>query len=76
MVCHTWPQYRFKMEKIKVNINDEVKLWNGKEGTVSEIDLSTYEVVITKDTSYRSKVHKMNIRFLNGEEVDAKDLVL
>lgn len=64
------------MEKIKININDEVKLWNGEEGTVSEIDLSTYEVVITKEASYPSKVHKMNIRFLNGKEVDAKDLIL
>ena len=64
------------MEKIKLNINDEVKLWNGEEGTIYEIDLSTSEVVITKETSYPSKVHKMNIRFLNGEEVDAKDLVI
>jgi len=65
-----------EMEKIKVNINDEVKLWNGEEGTISEIDLSTYEVVITKESGYPSKVHKMNIRFLNGEEVDAEYLVL
>jgi len=64
------------MKKIKVNINDEVKLWNGEEGTVSEIDLSTFEVVITKENSYPTKCHKMNIRYLNGEEVDAKDLVL
>jgi len=27
------------MEKIKVNINDEVKLWNGEEETVSEFYL-------------------------------------
>lgn len=61
---------------MKVNINDTVKLWNGDEGIISEIDLSTYKVVITNENSYPSKVHKMNIRFLNGEEVEAKDLIL
>ena len=64
------------MEKIKVNINDEVRLWNGEEGIISEIDKSTYEITITKETSYPCKVHKMNIRFLNGSEVDAGDLIL
>ena len=64
------------MAKIKVKINDQVKLWNGIQGTVSEINLATYKVVITKKNEYQDECHIMNIRVLNGKEVDAKDLIL
>lgn len=64
------------MSKIKLNINDEVKLWNGEEGTISELIPSKMYVVITKENSFPTECHKMNIRYLNGEEVDAGDLTM
>lgn len=62
------------MWEIKVSINDDVKLWNDEEGIISEIDLSTHAITITSESGYPTKCHKMNIRYLNGEEVDASDL--
>lgn len=62
--------------KIKVNINDEVRLWNGESGNVTEINLTTQNVTITKEHSYPTECHKVNIRYLNGEEIDSQNLEL
>lgn len=61
---------------IKLEINDEVKLWNGEEGTITELNPTTMYVTITKERSYPTECHKMNIRYLNGEEVEAGDLTM
>ena len=62
--------------KMKVNINDEVRLWNGEEGTVTEVNLSTQKVLITKEKRYPTECHKVNIRYINGEEIDSQNLEL
>ena len=61
---------------IKLEINDEVKLWNGEEGTITELNPITMYITITKELGYPTECHKMNVKYLNGEEIDAADLTM
>lgn len=61
---------------IKLKINDEVKLWNGEGGTIIELYPDTMSISFTKENGTPSYRHKMNVRYLNGEEVDAADLTM
>ena len=56
------------MKKIIVKIGDKVKLYNGTEGVISEIDKSVYQFLLAKQ--YIIWFHLRDVEILNGEEID------
>jgi hypothetical protein len=56
------------MKKITVKIGDKVKLFNGTEGIVSEIDKSVYQFLLAEQ--YIIWFHLRDVKYLNGEEID------
>jgi preprotein translocase subunit YajC len=61
------------MKKIVVKIGDEVKLFNGTEGIINEIDKSVYQLTLSGD--YIIWFHIRDIKQLNGEIIDNDMLV-
>ncbi len=56
------------MTKIIVREGDEVTLFNGTEGIISEIDKSVYRFIIPELNSIW--FHIRDIKVLNGEQID------
>ena len=56
------------MKKIIVKIGDKVKLYNGTEGIISEIDKSVYQFLLTEQ--YIIWFHLRDVKILNGKEID------
>jgi hypothetical protein len=56
------------MKKITVKIGDKVKLYNGTEGIISEIDKSVYQFLLAEQ--YIIWFHFRDVQILNGEEID------
>lgn len=51
-----------------VKIGDKVKLYNGTEGVISEIDKSVYQFLLSGQ--YIIWFHLRDVKFLNDEEID------
>ena len=56
------------MKKIKVNIGDKVKLFNGTEGIINDIDKVVYQFTLLNQ--YIIWFHIRDIKILNGYEID------
>lgn len=56
------------MKKITVKIGDKVKLYNGTEGVIGEIDKSVYQFLLMEQ--YVIWFHLRDVKFLNDEEID------
>ena len=56
------------MKKIVVKIGDKVKLYNGTEGVISEIDKSIYQFLLAEQ--YIIWFHLRDVKILNGVEID------
>jgi hypothetical protein len=56
------------MKKIIVKTGDKVKLYNGTEGVISEIDKSVYQFLLAEQ--YIIWFHLRDVKILNGEEID------
>lgn len=61
------------MKNIIVKIGDNVKLFNGTEGIISDIDRSVYQFTLSDD--YIIWFHIRDIKQLNGETIDNDLLV-
>jgi hypothetical protein len=64
------------MKEILLKINDTVELHNGTTGIITSLDLTSYEVKISNVNSYPQWFHKINIKTLNGKEVDSQNLIM
>jgi len=64
------------MENILLKIGDTVELYNGTIGSITALNIETYEIEISNPNSYPQWFHKMNIKTLNGKEVLAQDLII
>lgn len=58
------------MRKIKIKIGDNVALFNGTFGTVSNMDLATYQIEISGEHMYSTWSHILNVKTLNGEDCE------
>lgn len=61
------------MKKLELKIGDKVELWNGSFSEVSE--LNSPNVTLTNPNTYTQTYHKMNIKKVNGVDVDGRDVV-
>jgi len=59
--------------RIIVKTGDKVKLFNGTEGTISEIDKSVYQFLL--DGQYIIWFHLRDVKVLNDEEIDNDNLI-
>lgn len=53
----------------KIKIGDEIKCFNGSHGIVESCDVCTCCIILL-DGDYRSKMHKQDVQFINGEKVE------
>ena len=61
------------MKNIIVKIGDSVKLFNGTEGIINDIDKSVYQFTLSDD--YIIWFHIRDIKQLNGQTIDNDLLV-
>ena len=61
------------MKNIIAKIGDSVKLFNGTEGIINDIDRSVYQFTLSGD--YITWFHIRDIKQLNGETIDNDLLV-
>lgn len=61
------------MKNIIVKIGDGVKLFNGTEGIINDIDKSVYQFTLSDD--YIIWFHIRDIKQLNGQTIDNDLLV-
>ncbi len=57
------------MNEIIVKVGDTIKLFNGTEGIIGEIDRTTYQ--FTLSDQYMIWFHLRDIKILNGQEIDS-----
>lgn len=61
------------MKNIIIKIGDSVKLFNGTEGVINDIDKSVYQFALSGD--YIIWFHIRDIKQLNGETIENDLLV-
>ena len=64
------------MNKIQLKNGDSVELHNGISGTISSMNPSIMHIEIENENSFPTECHVMNIKYLNDEEVDGRDITL
>jgi len=61
------------MTKLELKIGDKVELWNGSKGEVTILNFPN--ITILNKHTYSQVSHIMNIKYINGVEVDGRDVV-
>jgi len=64
------------IKKIIIKIGDNVELFNGTFGVVSDIDYGTYKIKISGEHKYPIWFHILNIHYLNGIDCENNYIAL